>query len=138
MAGTGVVIDIVATDAAGGTWLFDVAGAFTSRRGGLLRMETVWKSLGRASALRGRFPDLPLVILTTQLPRRPSDGDTAVRAAGPGTCFDVIGLLSADDRHRLRRYAKGGFAGRAQLGFWTSDDLARLPASPSGSADPEP
>ncbi len=49
---TGVTVDFVATDADGATWYFDVSGAFTSHRGGLLRIDTVWKSLGRASALR--------------------------------------------------------------------------------------
>ena len=130
MPGTAVTIDVVATDASGGRWLFDVAGPFTSHRGGLLRMEAVWRSLGRASALRGRFPDVPVVILTTQPPRRQSDGDTALRSAGPTTCFDVVGLLSADDRDRLRRYASGMCADRPQPGFWTSADLDRLPLAP--------
>ena len=56
---TGVTIDFVATDADGASWFFDVCGAFTSYRGGLLRMDTVWRSLGRAHAVRrarGRSP----------------------------------------------------------------------------------
>ena len=70
------------------------------------------------------------MILTTQPPRRQSDGDTALRSAGPTTCFDVVGLLSVDDRDRLRRYATGRFADRPQPGFWTSADLDRLPLAP--------
>ncbi len=53
---TGVTVNFVATDSGGATWFFDVSGAFTSHRGGLLRTDTVWKSLGRAHALRGRIP----------------------------------------------------------------------------------
>ncbi len=49
--GTGVTINFIATDADGLEWYFDVSGAFTSTRGGLLRTDTVWKALGRAQAL---------------------------------------------------------------------------------------
>lgn len=79
---SGVTVDFVATDGVGATWYFDVPGAFTSHRGGLLRADTVWKCLGRATALRGRAKGVPFVLLTTDLPRRPSEGDTALRAAG--------------------------------------------------------
>jgi len=122
---TGVTVDFVATDGEGATWYFDVAGALTRHRGGLLRTETVWKSLGRASALRGRAPTpVPIVFLTTHLPRRPSAGDTALRSAGPEAFFDAVDMLSDEGRSRLERYAKGGWDGPLP-GFWTEDDLAR-------------
>jgi site-specific DNA-methyltransferase (adenine-specific) len=124
---TGVTVNFIATDANGRTWFFDVSGAFKSHRGGLLRTDTVWKSLGRAAALRGGMdPDTPLVFLTTSLPRRPSEGDTALRSAGPGAFFDAIGMLSDDDRARLERYA-AGWTGPADEGFWTRRDLAPRP-----------
>lgn len=123
---TGVTVNFVAEDAQGGTWLFDVSGAFTSHRGGLLRTDTVWKSLGRAHAIRGRLPrDMPVVFLTTHLPRRPSEGDTALRAAGPDAFFDAIEMLSEEGRSRLERYAQGGNTDEPLLGFWTKADLAR-------------
>ena len=56
------------------------------------------------------------VLLTTHLPRRPSEGDTALRAAGPDTCFDVIGLFDDADIGRLARYAAGERT--ALPGFW--------------------
>lgn len=121
---TGVTVSAVALDADDREWLFDVAGAFVSHRGGLLRTDAVWRALGRAHAIRGRVPDAPLVVLTTHLPRRPSEGDTALRAAGPDACFDVIDVLG-DGRERLERYAKGGFTDHPQPGFWTPADLAR-------------
>ena len=37
---------------------------------------------------------VPLVLLTSHLPRRPSEGDTALRAAGPEAFFDAIEMLS--------------------------------------------
>ena len=122
---TGVTVDFVATDADGARWFFDVSGTFTSHRGGLLRMDTVWKSLGRASALRAARGPVPLVLLTSHLPRRPSEGDTALRAAGPDAFFDAIEMLSDDSLERLGRYAKGGFTDNPQPGFWTAEELAR-------------
>lgn len=123
---TGVTVNFVARDAEGDTWLFDVSGAFKSHRGGLLRTDTVWKSLGRAHALRNRIPGgAPLVFLTTHLPRRPSEGDTALRSAGPDAFFDAIEMLSDEGRTRLESYAKGGFTDDPQPGFWTETDLAR-------------
>jgi site-specific DNA-methyltransferase (adenine-specific) len=123
---TGVTVNFVATDEQGESWFFDVSGAFTSHRGGLLRTDTVWKSLGRANALRGRGPkSVPIVFLTTHLPHRPSEGDTALRAAGPEAFFDAIEMLSDEGRGRLERYAKGGCLDDPQLGFWTAADLGR-------------
>lgn len=55
---TGVTVDLTAVDAHGQTWLIDVCGPHTGHRGGLLRMEVVWRSLGRAHALRGAAPSL--------------------------------------------------------------------------------
>ncbi len=121
---TGVTVSFVATDAQGATWLFDVAGAFTSRRGGLLRMDTVWKTLGRASALRGARGEVPLVLLTSHLPVHPSEGDNALRASGPDAFFDAIEMLSPDGVQRLARYAQGGFTDNPLPGFWTAQDLA--------------
>ena len=123
---TGVAVSFVAHDADGGTWLFDVCGSFKTHRGGLLRSEAVWRSLGRAHALRDRMPDAaPLVFLTTHLPRRPSEGDTALRAAGPAAFFDAIELLCDEDRKRLAVYATGGSRSDPEVGFWTPADLAR-------------
>lgn len=122
---TGVSVNFVALDDDDAVWFFDVSGAFTSHRGGLLRTDTVWKSLGRANALKGREANVPLVFLTTNLPRRPSEGDTALRAAGPDAFFDAIEMLSDEGRERLERYAKGGFVNNPQPGFWTASDLAR-------------
>ena len=126
---TGVTVDVVAIDGDGATWFFDVAGAFTSHRGGMLRTDTVWKSLGRASALKSGRGEVPLVFLTSHLPRRPSEGDTALRAAGTDAFFDAIEMLSTDGLERLARYAKGRLADDPQPGFWTTHDLARRRSS---------
>ena len=122
---TGVTVNFIAEDADGATWYFDVSGAFKSHRGGLLRTDTVWKSLGRANALRDQVDEIPLVFLTTHLPKRPSEGDTAMRAAGPNAFFDAVEMLSGDGRERLKQYGKGGHTGEPLAGFWTTADLDR-------------
>ena len=122
---TAVTLNLVATDAEGEQWFFDVAGAFKTRRGGMFKTETVWRSLGRANALRDHIANgTPLVFLTTQLPKRPSEGDTAMRSAGPRAFFDAVDLLSDDGRARLKLYAKGGRTSEPLPGFWTEADLA--------------
>ncbi len=123
---SGVTVNFVAEDAAGCSWLFDVAGPFTSYRGGLSRTDAVWRALGRAHALRGRLPpELPFVLLTTDLPGRGSGGETALRATGPEGLFDAIELLEPAARGRLARYATGGYNKRPLPGFWTPAELAR-------------
>lgn len=123
---TGVSINFVAKDARNKTWYFDVPGAFTSYRGGLTRTDAVWKCLGRANAVKGRLArPVPLVLLTTHLPKRPSEADTALRAAGPRAFFDAIELLSDRDLERLGRYGAGGHEKEPLLGFWSGADLTR-------------
>ena len=123
--GTGVTVGFVAVDANGDEWFFDVPGAFTSYRGGLLRIDTVWKALGRAHALRGTRSTTPLVLLASHLPHRSTDGDAALRAAGPAAFFDAIELLADDGAERLKRYAKGGLTAEPLPGFWSDSELAR-------------
>lgn len=118
VAGTAVTVPLRVEDATGEPWVFDVAGPNTARRGGLLRMETVWRALGRAAAVSGSAaPGAPAVLLTTAVPAPRSEGHTALRAAGTATVFDVIGMLSEDDRDRLRAYARGRPAA-PRPGFW--------------------
>jgi DNA modification methylase len=126
---TGVTINFIADDQNGATWFFDVSGAFKSHRGGLLRTDTVWKSLGRANALQRHVGEgeIRLVFLTTHLPKRSSEGDTALRAAGRDAFFDAIEMLSDEGRTRLARYATGGVT-EPDVGFWTVADLDGRPS----------
>jgi site-specific DNA-methyltransferase (adenine-specific) len=104
--GTGVVINFIATDADDVEWYFDVSGAFTSTRGGLLRTDTVWKSLGRAHVLAQNVKG-PIVFLTSHVPRPGSEGDVALRKA-EDIVFDVIEMRSSAGYESLRKYAAGG------------------------------
>jgi DNA modification methylase len=125
IAGTGVLVNFTAADAETGEWCFDVSGAFTTTRGGLLRTDAVWRALGRASVLRMKKADARIVLITSHLPKRGSEGYQALKAAGPGAFFDAIEMYDEAGFARLARYASG----TEELplpGFWSEDDLARI------------
>jgi site-specific DNA-methyltransferase (adenine-specific) len=122
LRGLGLNVHLVAKAADGTEWYFDVSGAFTTTRSGLVRTETLLRSLGRAHVMANRGIG-PLVLLTTNLPQRPSDGDTALRAAGPRAFFDAVELL--DDPNgfdRLARYRAGGHD-QPLPGYWSDEEL---------------
>jgi DNA modification methylase len=104
--GTGVVINFIATDADDVEWYFDVSGAFTSTRGGLLRTDTVWKSLGRAHVLAQNVKG-PIVFLTSHAPRSGSEGDIALRKS-EDVVYAVIEMRTTEGYEKLRKYAAGG------------------------------
>ena len=124
VTGTGLAVDLVVRGRDGTTWFVDVPGGLTSHRGGMLANDVVWRALGRAAALRGREPSTPLLLLTTALPKRGSDGDAALRAAGPGLVFDVIELGSPAAHQRLADAADRGAIDGPGSGFWSPTDLA--------------
>jgi DNA modification methylase len=108
--GLGIELSFVALDQTGDDWAFDVSGAFTSNRAGLRRTDTLWKALGKAAVLHQGSGDLPLVLLTTDVPARGSSGYAAldvVKGAGRPV-FDLIELLDTSDQERLRDYALRG------------------------------
>jgi DNA modification methylase len=120
--GSGTRVGFTGIDAAGRRWCFDVAGTLTSHRGGLGRTDAVWRALGRATALGRHLDGDPLVLLTSQVPRKGTEGDTAMRAAGPGPVFDVVDMLDDDAVDRLATYAGGGVS-TPLAGFWTAAEL---------------
>ncbi len=124
LRGLGLTVDLLAVDAAELPWYFDVSGAFTTTRGGLLRSDTVWKCLGRAHVLANNGK-APVVFLTSHLPRQGTEGALALKAAGRGAFFDAVEMLSDEGRSRLGTYAQGGRHGVPVAGFWTEAELAR-------------
>lgn len=93
--GTGVAVTHPATDPLGRAWWFDVAGPATTRGGGLSRADVVWRTLGRAAALRPSRGDVPYVVLTTALPASGTDGAQALGAAGPSMIDEVVDIGDA-------------------------------------------
>jgi site-specific DNA-methyltransferase (adenine-specific) len=110
LAGLGIELNFVALDATRREWAFDVSGAFTTNRAGLKRTDTLWKALGKAAVLHASEYAMPLVLLTTDAPRKGSSGFKALatmRAAG-GAVFDVVELRDPPGQERLQRYASHG------------------------------
>ncbi len=64
------------------------------------------------------------MLLTSHLPKPRTEADTALRAAGPGSFFDALEMLSPAGLERLRAYAAGK-AEQPLPGFWTAKELAR-------------
>lgn len=122
LSGLGMAVSFVAGDAGGVPWYFDLSGAFTVSGGGLLRTDSVFRAIGRASVL-ARGKRSPIVLLTSHLPRPGSEGDRALRAVGPELVFDVIELLSQDGPARLAYYARAGRTAAPRPGFWTEREL---------------
>ncbi len=122
LRGTGVQFSFLAGDRTGEEWWVDVAGTFTTVRPGLLRADTLWKALGRASVLAAASPDARLLVLTPHAPRRSGEGDRALRALGPSTVFDVVELFDDAAAARLAAYANGAAA--PQCGYWTEAEVA--------------
>jgi len=116
--GAGVSVGVVADDADGRPWHFDVTGGFTVTRNGLARADVLWRCLGRASVL-ATSGVAPIVLLTSDLPPRRSSTDQAVRALGPRAIHDVVELLAPAGRQRLATYAAGGRRDRPLPGWWT-------------------
>ena len=106
----GVEVNFEAHDQKGGTWRFDVSGAFSvTQRPGLRRTDTLWKALGKAAVLHAHDPETPLVLLTTDRPASDSAGSRALKAlTGPDKPIRaVIGMLSRRDLEHLAELASG-------------------------------
>ncbi|NNE10835.1 MAG: site-specific DNA-methyltransferase, partial [Ilumatobacter sp.] len=118
--GSGLTVHDVVADAIGGRWVIELGGAFVRHRGGLTSVDAVWRTLGRAHALRGLGERA--LVLTSALPKHRSEFDLALRAAGPDALFDVIDVFDPDALERLAAYGSGV---TDQLpGFWYPKDLA--------------
>ena len=118
----GVQYNFKVEDAGGAEWWIDVSGAFTTVRPGLLRIDTVWKTLGRASVLKAHDSDARIIVLTAHLPRPGSEGDKALRAVGPYTVFDAVPMFDEEAVERLTRYAAGGMT-EPLPGFWKAKEI---------------
>ncbi len=121
----GLQFNFLATSADGAAqWYIDVSGAFTTSRPGLLRTDTLWKLLGRVHVLKSDDPTHKVLVVTSNLPRRNSEGDKALRAVGPAGVFDVVELYDPAGLARLKAYAQGQTT--PLVGFWSESDLERL------------
>jgi modification methylase len=104
----GLDFALEARDRRGGRWLFDVSGSFARGRSGLARGETLWKVLGKASALRAlERDDYRLVLLTSDLPTPGTAESTALDAMRGSIFKTALSLFDPASHRLLRRYASG-------------------------------
>ena len=121
LKGAGLTVPAVALDAGGRRFVIETGGPFVSHRGGLTSTDAVWRTLGRAHALRGAGERV--LVLTSAIPRSRTEFDLALRSAGAAAMFDVIDVCDPDALARLTRYASGETA--ALPGFWSEPELRR-------------
>jgi site-specific DNA-methyltransferase (adenine-specific) len=121
LKGSGLAANEVVVDGVGGRWVIEIAGSFMRWRGGLTAADAVWRTLGRAHVMRGLGERV--LVLTSELPRRRTDLDQALRAAGPAAMFDVIDVFDEDALIRLAAYGAG--KPTPMPGFWNPDDLTK-------------
>jgi DNA modification methylase len=120
LKGSGMTVHEVVIDDVGGKWAVELGGSFVRWRGGLTSADAVWRTLGRAHALRGLGERV--LVLTSELPRRRTELDVALRVAGPAAMFDVIDVFDDDALARLAAYAKGRET--PLPGFWNPDEIS--------------
>jgi hypothetical protein len=121
LKGTGVVVPAVVVNAIGGRFVIELGGPFVTHRGGLTSAEAVWRTLGRAHALRGAGERV--LVLTSAIPRPKSEFDLALRSAGAAAMFDVIDVFDPAAHERLGRYGSGETT--PVVGFWSEPELRR-------------
>ncbi|MEZ5343713.1 MAG: site-specific DNA-methyltransferase [Acidimicrobiales bacterium] len=115
--GAGIDFDFEVGASDGSRFYVDVAGAYTSAKPGLQRVELLWRTIGRIQVLKAVDPSARVLVLTPSAPRPKTQADRAIRLCGPSTVFDLIELFDQDALERLSHYASGG---PVQPGFWTA------------------
>ena len=89
-----------ARSADGRDLLFDLAGGHTTVRPGLLRGEVVWRTVGRAAAVKA-ITGSGLVVFTTGVPERASGGAVLDAVAKEGTIRALIDVFAPDALSRI-------------------------------------
>jgi site-specific DNA-methyltransferase (adenine-specific) len=118
LKGTGMVVQVVVSDSDGRRFVVELGGPFVTHRGGLTSTEAVWRTLGRAHALRGAGERV--LVLTSAIPRPRTEFDLALRSAGTSAMYDVIDVFDPAALDRLAHYAAGD---TALPGFWSDPEL---------------
>lgn len=122
LVGSGIEFNFLVKNSRDQRWFVDVSGAFTTVRPGLQRTDTLWKMLGKALVLRKSGTDIPLLVMTSNLPKIGSEGWKALKSVGPESVFDAIEIFRDADLQRLAHY--GRIDGEAPLpGFWEEHEI---------------
>jgi hypothetical protein len=89
-----------ARSADGREMVFDLAGGHTTVRPGLQRGDVVWRTLGRAAAVKA-ITGQGLVVFTTGVPERASGGAILDAVVSEGTIRAVIDVFAPDAVERI-------------------------------------
>lgn len=111
--GTGIALPFEVSSTSGKRFWIDLGGAHRRLRGGLSKTETVLRCLGRAAAIQRSRGEIPLLLLTTQMPLARSEAAAVLTAAThPGeqnlispVINAVIDLSDPRGRAELERFA---------------------------------
>ena len=122
IARLGIQFNFLVENRHGRRWYVDVSGAFTTVRPGLMRTDTLWKTLGRAHVHHMAGGGTPLLILTSNLPKPGSEGRKALKAVGPKSVFDAIEIFDPDGTRRLGLYGRDDHH-RPVEGFWSPEQI---------------
>ncbi len=113
----GAEVSMVAVDAGGREWLFDVCGSFSSAPSGLHRSDTLWRAVGKATVVAQLRPGARFVLLATDVPAANSTGGRALRAVTGRSkgkpVYAVVDLRDPDGLVRLGRLARLGVRGKS-------------------------
>lgn len=121
---TGVSFPFLVEAADGTEFYVEVAGAATTSRPGLTKLDTVLRLLAHAHVLRADDDTRPLITLTPAKPKARTEHDKLLRSVGPEGVFDIINFTDATDLERLASYASGFSSPddvHPQPGFWPDD-----------------
>jgi site-specific DNA-methyltransferase (adenine-specific) len=125
--GAGVQFNFLVGSSEGRRWYVDVSGAFTTVRPGLMRTDTLWKTLGRihvVKQLEDPQDKTEVLVITSNLPKPGSEGDKALHAAGPSSVFDAVEMFDDDvGVQRLHKYARYVDDLPPLPGFWSSSEI---------------
>ena len=104
----GVEVSFLVENAEGLRLLVDVAGSFTSSRGGLSRAETAWKTIAKAAIAKEATTETFVVITAELPPERSAIADALRQVTGDGRPIrEIIHLFDANAVLRLRSLAVG-------------------------------
>jgi site-specific DNA-methyltransferase (adenine-specific) len=82
----GVTVSLRARGRDGVVRLFEIAGTHTPARPGLARIDTVWRTIGKAAIARESMPDTEFVVLTSGTVR----GGPLAAVVGPGRPISAV------------------------------------------------
>lgn len=103
----GLEVSFLVENAGGNRLLVDVAGAFTSSRGGLSRAETAWKTIAKAAIAKEMASEKFVVVSAELPPEKSAIADALRRVTGEDRpIFGVIHLFGKDATRALADSAR--------------------------------